>query len=83
MKREKMCIDTQFDRLERMLRWLIVRKEIDYLSHDLEYNEYRDEYRKPILDEMFKLGEHLPDIDDIVKKEEVEGWRSNKKEKKK
>lgn len=56
----------QLDRVERMLKWLVVRKELDYLSHDLEHNEYKKEYRKPILDNMFKLGKHLPDISDIL-----------------
>lgn len=65
---------SQLDRMEkclnhlhRMLKWVIVRKKLDYLSHDLEENEYRDEYRKPILDDMFKLGKQLPDISDIIK----------------
>lgn len=58
---------SQLSRIEKMLKWLIVRKKLDYLSHDLEHNDYRDEYRKPILDEMFRLGEELPDISDIVK----------------
>ena len=56
----------KLDRIERVLKWLVVRKNLDYLSHDLEHNDYRDEYRKPILDEMFKLGEKLPDISDIL-----------------
>jgi len=56
----------QLDRIERMLKWLIVRKKLDYLSHDLEHNEYKKEFRKPILDDMFKLGEQLPDISDII-----------------
>ena len=49
----------------RMLKWLVVRKRLDYLSHDLEHNDYRDEYKKPILDQMFRLGEKLPEIHDI------------------
>ena len=24
MKREKMCMDAQFDRIERMLKWLVL-----------------------------------------------------------
>ena len=56
----------QLDRIERMLKWLVVRRELDYLSHDLEHNEYREEYRKPILDDMFRLGKKLPDISDIL-----------------
>lgn len=59
----------QLDRIERMLKWLIVRKKLDYLSHDLEHNEYKEEFRKPILDDMFKLGKQLPDISDIIKEE--------------
>lgn len=55
----------QLGRIEKMLRWLIVRKKLDYLSHDLEHNDYSEEYRRPIFDEMFKLGEHLPDIGNI------------------
>ena len=50
----------------RMLKWLVVRKRLDYLSHDLEHNDYRDEYKKPILDQMFRLGEKLPEIHDIL-----------------
>ena len=57
----------QLERIERMLKWVIVRKKLDYLSHDLEHNEYKKEFRKPILDDMFKLGEQLPDISDIIK----------------
>lgn len=57
----------QLDRIERMLKWVIVRKKLDYLSHDLEHNEYKEEFRKPILNDMFKLGEQLPDIGDIIK----------------
>lgn len=56
----------QMDRIEKMLKWLVVMKELDYLSHDLEHNEYRDEYRKPILEDMFRLGKELPDISDIL-----------------
>ena len=56
----------RFDKVERMLKWLVVRKELDYLSHDLEHNEYRDEYRKPILDDMFKLSKSLPNMSDIL-----------------
>lgn len=65
------CIQTAIEitaKNERMLKWLVVRKNLDYLSHDLKHNEYRDEYREPILDEMFKLGEQLPDISDVIKK---------------
>jgi len=57
---------SQLNRIERMLKWVIVRKKLDYLSHDLEHNEYKKEFRKPILDDMFKLGEQLPDISDII-----------------
>lgn len=66
MDRSKMCLDDQLDRIERMLKWLILRKELDYLSHDMEHNDYREEFKGEILDEMFKLGEKLPDILDIL-----------------
>ena len=72
MKEFKMTIDdwsvlmNQQDRIERMLKWLIVRKKLDYLGHDLKHNDYREEFTTDILDEMFKISEHLPDISDIL-----------------
>ena len=57
MKREKMCIDTQFDRLERMLKWLI----IDSMTVDEE--------RSTLTDKGLELKGQLPDIDDILKEE--------------
>ena len=60
----------RLERVQRMLRWLMVGKELDYLSRDLEHNDDSDEYRKPILDEMCKLSEELSVISDILKTEQ-------------
>ena len=58
MKREKMCIDTQFDRLERMLKWLIIDSMIV------------DEERSTLTDKGLELKGQIPDIDDILKEEQ-------------
>lgn len=54
MKREKMCIDTQFDRLERMLKWLI----LDSMTVDEE--------RSTLTDKGLELKGQLPDISDVL-----------------
>ena len=54
MKREKMCIDTQFDRLERMLKWLI----LDSMTVDEE--------RSTLTDKGLELSGQRPDISDIL-----------------
>lgn len=62
MKREKMCIDTQFDRLERMLKWLI----IDSMTVD--------EKRSYLIERGQGLKDQLPDIGDAL---EIEQAKTN------
>jgi len=65
-QKEKVATQKKLDRIERMLKWLIVRNQLDVHAYDLHNNDYKEEFRKEILDKMFQLGELLPDISDIL-----------------
>ena len=55
---------SQLDRIERMLKWLVIKNQIDYFANVGIHctSDQRERCKKDIK----SLGERLPDIHDII-----------------
>ncbi len=58
----------QLDRIERMLKWLIIRKHMEWDSENLKLR-INEDCSSEILDNLFERFKQLPDISDIIKGE--------------
>ena len=59
-------VTIQNDRIERMLKWLIIERNMDDFRANLGFT-INEDYRPEILDELFRLDKLKPDISDIIK----------------
>lgn len=56
----------QLDRVEKLLKWLVVK----VLARDMEQDEHHGESREEIFGNMHTLSKKLPDISDILEEKQ-------------
>lgn len=58
-------LNNKLDRIERMLKWLVVQVQMDWDRANLSF-DVNQEYTTAILDNLFNRYKLLPDISDIL-----------------